>query len=63
VAEPPIETEEPLPGGALIGLGEGIMVEWSEAAFDHVFGGTSPNELRGMNTYTSLPYLEDPALE
>jgi ubiquitin carboxyl-terminal hydrolase 4/11/15 len=63
VAEPPIETEEPLPGGALIGLGEGIMVEWSEAAFDHVFGGTSPNELRGMKTYTSLPKLEDPALE
>ncbi|KAK4156700.1 ubiquitin carboxyl-terminal hydrolase [Chaetomidium leptoderma] len=58
-----VETEDSLPGGALLALGEGIMVEWSETAFDHLFGGTSPNEMRGVKTYVSIPKLEDPALE
>ncbi|EAQ91205.1 hypothetical protein CHGG_03140 [Chaetomium globosum CBS 148.51] len=58
----PIEAEELLPGGALIGLGEGIMVEWNEAAFDRVFGGTSPNESPNMKTYLKAPILEDPGL-
>ncbi|KAL2164269.1 hypothetical protein VTH06DRAFT_3485 [Thermothelomyces fergusii] len=56
-------TEELLPAGALIGLGEGIMVEWNEAAFDLVFGGTTPDEMRGMKTYLNVPTLEDPALQ
>jgi ubiquitin carboxyl-terminal hydrolase 4/11/15 len=64
VAELAIDAEDaPLPGGALIRLGEGIMVEWTEAAFDHVFGGTSLDEMRGVKTYVNLPKLEDPALE
>ncbi|KAL2024662.1 hypothetical protein VTK56DRAFT_6863 [Thermocarpiscus australiensis] len=57
----PIDTENILPGGALIGLGEGIMVEWSERALEFVFGGTSPGE--GMRTYKAVPTLEDPVLE
>lgn len=56
----PIEADEFLPSGALIGLGEGIMVEWSEAAFDRVFGG---NESPNMKTYLKAPVLEDPALQ
>lgn len=52
-----------LPGGALIGIGEGIMVEWSDAAFDIVFGGTGPDEMRGVRTYKDLETLVDPALE
>ncbi|KAL2130537.1 hypothetical protein VTI74DRAFT_6258 [Chaetomium olivicolor] len=55
-------SEESLPGGALIGLGEGIMVEWNESAFDFVFGGSSPNGIQGMKTWTHLEILEDPAL-
>ncbi|KAL2141134.1 hypothetical protein VTI28DRAFT_2759 [Corynascus sepedonium] len=63
-AQSTVETvEEPLPNGALVGLGEGIVVEWSEAAFDHVFGGTTPDEMRGMKTYLKVPTLEDPALQ
>ncbi|KAK4123327.1 ubiquitin carboxyl-terminal hydrolase-like protein [Parathielavia appendiculata] len=63
VSETTLETEDFLPGGPLIRLGEGIMVEWSEAAFDYVFGGTSQNDMRGTRTYVNLPTLEDPALE
>ncbi|KAK0711421.1 hypothetical protein B0H67DRAFT_602227 [Lasiosphaeris hirsuta] len=49
--------------GPLVRLGEGIVVEWSEDAFDYVFGGTSPNDTRGMRTYAAVPTLEDPAIE
>lgn len=59
-----VETpEEPLPEGVLIGLGEGIVVEWSEAAFDVVFGGATPDEMRGMKTYLGVQTLEDPTLQ
>ncbi|KAL2170558.1 hypothetical protein VTG60DRAFT_4666 [Thermothelomyces hinnuleus] len=59
-----VETpEESLPTGALVGLGEGIVVEWSEAAFDLVFGGATPDEMRGMKTYLKVPTLEDPGLQ
>lgn len=63
VARARFETEDFLPGGALIGLGEGIVVEWSEETLDFVFGGTSPGEMRGMKTFKQLQTLEDPALE
>ena len=63
VAEPTLEAECSLPGDALIGLGEGIMVEWNEAAYERVFGGSSPNNTnQGMRTYKNLLKLEDPAL-
>lgn len=58
------DAENTLPSGALIGLGEGLMVEWSEEAFDFVFGGTpSDNGMRGVKTYKNLVTLDDPALE
>ncbi|SPQ22937.1 de57be69-df5e-4200-ad4d-8e6e50567eb8 [Thermothielavioides terrestris] len=64
-AAPAFDVEEDVlpPGGALIGLGEGIMVEWSDAALDLVFGGTSPGDMRGLKTYKAPETLEDPALE
>jgi ubiquitin carboxyl-terminal hydrolase 4/11/15 len=58
-----IDTEDSLPGGALVGLGEGIVVEWSEAALDFVFGGTCRESLQGSKTYKDLPTLEDPVLD
>ena len=36
--------------GLLIRPGEGIAVDWNEAAFDVVFGGSSSNDMRGMKT-------------
>lgn len=58
-----VDTEDPLPGGALIGLGEGIVIEWSEAALDYVFGGSSRDAMQGAKTYKDMPTLEDPALD
>ena len=49
--------------GPLIRLGEGLVVDWSEEAFDVVFGGTAPNDMRGMKTYANITILEDPAIE
>lgn len=57
------DDEALLPNGALIGLHEGIVVEWGEGAFDHVFGGSSPNDMQGSKTYARLQTLEDPALQ
>jgi ubiquitin carboxyl-terminal hydrolase 4/11/15 len=59
----PVDSEESLPGGALIGLGEGIVVEWSEAAFDVVFGGSSTDDSRGSKTWLKVPKLADPSVE
>lgn len=50
-------------GGPLIRLGEGIVVDWSESAFDTVFGGNSPNDMAGMKTYRDVAILEDPGLD
>ncbi len=61
MAEQALEAEC-LPGDALIGLGEGIMVEWNEAAYDQVFGGLSPNAKQGMKTYKDIETLQDPGL-
>ncbi|KXX75992.1 putative ubiquitin carboxyl-terminal hydrolase 12, partial [Madurella mycetomatis] len=59
-----VDADNALPSGAVVGLGEGLMVEWSEEAFDFVFGGTpSDNGMRGIKTYKNLVTLEDPALE
>ncbi|KAL1844377.1 hypothetical protein VTJ49DRAFT_56 [Mycothermus thermophilus] len=55
----PADSEESLPGGALLALGEGIVVEWSEAAFETVFGDSSS----GLRTYQKVPKLADPTLE
>ena len=49
--------------GLLIRPGDGVVVDWNEAAFDVVFGGSSPNDMRGMKTWKSVTVLEDPAIE
>jgi ubiquitin carboxyl-terminal hydrolase 4/11 len=49
--------------GPLVRLGEGIVVDWYERAYDIVFGGDSHDEMRGAKTYTGdLPVLEDPSV-
>ncbi|KAK3368104.1 hypothetical protein B0H63DRAFT_534187 [Podospora didyma] len=49
--------------GPLIRLGEGLIVDWNESAFEAVFGGTVLNGMAGMKTYQNVPTLEDPALD
>lgn len=49
--------------GPLVRLGEGIVVDWYENAYDLVFGGHSTGEMRGVKTYIGdLPVLEDPSV-
>ncbi|KAF5676738.1 ubiquitin carboxyl-terminal hydrolase 12 [Fusarium heterosporum] len=52
-------------GGPLIRLGEGIVVDWNEDAFDKVFGGssTTSSDQQGSPTFTSLATLNDTALK
>ncbi|KIL90912.1 hypothetical protein FAVG1_05607 [Fusarium avenaceum] len=52
-------------GGPLIRLGEGLVVDWNEDAFDKVFGGssTTPSDEQGVPTFLSLDTLNDTALK
>ncbi len=51
-------------GGPLVRLGEGIVVDWSEAAFDTIFNGDSRNDHnRGVKLWTELERLEDPEID
>ncbi|KAH8889372.1 ubiquitin carboxyl-terminal hydrolase-like protein [Thozetella sp. PMI_491] len=62
--ETPGELEEPSSdGGPLIRVGEGLVVDWSEAAFDAFFNGDSANDQRGMKLWTELERLEDPEVD
>jgi len=50
--------------GPLIRLGEGIVVDWSEAAYELLYEGTSPTDMQGMKKWSSKPpVLDDPQLE
>lgn len=57
----PSLTEE----GALINLGEGIVVDWSEEAWDAVFGRDTDEfgDKRGAKTFVGIEKLKDPGLE
>ncbi|OLN81841.1 putative ubiquitin carboxyl-terminal hydrolase 12, partial [Colletotrichum chlorophyti] len=57
--------EDDVPGGPLVRLGEGIVVDWSEESWDMVFGGDSndSDDTRGQKTFLDLEKLEDPALQ
>jgi ubiquitin carboxyl-terminal hydrolase 4/11 len=56
------EDAEDASDAPLIRLGEGLVVDWYEAALDDVFGGLAmPNEDR--RTYTSPETLQDPLVE
>lgn len=51
-------------GGPLIRLGEGIVVDWTEAAWDLVWGGSAYEASgKGIPTYTNPERLADPALD
>ncbi|KAF9875602.1 ubiquitin carboxyl-terminal hydrolase [Colletotrichum karsti] len=54
-----------VPGGPLVRLGEGIVVDWSEDSWDMVFGKDSSDDEdnRGQKTFVELEQLRDPALE
>ncbi|KAH7172283.1 hypothetical protein DER46DRAFT_497790 [Fusarium sp. MPI-SDFR-AT-0072] len=52
-------------GGPLIRLGEGIVVDWNEDAWEKVFGGAAkiPSDEQGAPTFIDLETLTDPALK
>ena len=61
-------TEAPSPpnddDGPLIRLGEGIVVDWTEAAWDLVYGGSAYERSdKGTPTYSNLERLSDPVLD
>ena len=52
-------------GGPLIRLGEGLVVDWNEDAWEKVFGGSPKDseEEQGTRTFVDLDTLHDPALK
>jgi ubiquitin carboxyl-terminal hydrolase 4/11/15 len=48
-------------GGPLVRLGEGIVVDWNDEAWDMVFGGSEPSH--GARTFLDLEMVNDPALK
>lgn len=51
-------------GGPLIRLGEGLVVDWNEDAWNKVFGGSSKTtDEQGVPTYQALETLNDSALK
>ena len=51
-------------GPSLIRLGEAIILEWAPHGFDALFGRdhSDENNMRGANTWDSMPTLDDPAV-
>ncbi|KAI8248309.1 putative zinc protease mug138 [Colletotrichum sp. SAR 10_98] len=63
VAPQPSPLDE-VPGGPLIRLGEGIIVDWTEESWDMVFGKEDrDDDTRGQRTFVEPEKLEDQALE
>ncbi|KAH0596359.1 hypothetical protein MHUMG1_06221 [Metarhizium humberi] len=65
-----IVAPQPMPpavsdGGPLIRLFEGIVVDWTEDAWDAVFGNNTnkPDPARGSRTFVDVQTLHDPALK
>ncbi|KAI1353065.1 hypothetical protein F5Y01DRAFT_67231 [Xylaria sp. FL0043] len=57
--EDPADLSDPVPdGGPLIRLREGLIVDWSDSAYDEVFGSES-----SLETWESCDVLSDPDLE
>ncbi|APA05293.1 hypothetical protein sscle_01g000630 [Sclerotinia sclerotiorum 1980 UF-70] len=59
-----VDSEQDAPDdGPLIRLGEGLVVDWNDDAWDTLFGAyNDKEESRGRPTYTNLPVLHDPEL-
>ncbi|KAL9489372.1 hypothetical protein ACSS6W_001649 [Trichoderma asperelloides] len=66
---PAVESEPTPPavadGGPLIRLHEGLVVDWSEEAWETVFGytGKKQHEAQGAKTFADLETINDPALK
>ncbi|OTA01799.1 ubiquitin carboxyl-terminal hydrolase, putative [Trichoderma parareesei] len=70
VQRSPIVESEPTPpavadGGPLIRLYEGLVVDWSEEAWEAVFGytGKKQDASQGAKTFVDLETINDPALK
>ena len=51
-------------GGPLIRLGEGLVVDWNEEAWERLYTATSKSdELRGTKTFVDLALVPDPTLK
>lgn len=50
-------------GGPLIRLGEGLVVDWWQNAYDEVFGVMANGNDPAMRTYLDLEVIEDPAIK
>lgn len=63
--QPRPQPEARADGGPLIRLGEGLVVDWSEEAYETVFGGSSfgGDESSGVKTFTEPEVLHDSALK
>jgi ubiquitin carboxyl-terminal hydrolase 4/11/15 len=53
---------QPTDDGPLLRLGEALVVDWEDEAYETVFEGEPNDTLRGRNTWENLAKLEDPAL-
>ncbi|KAL9001471.1 MAG: hypothetical protein Q9169_000046 [Polycauliona sp. 2 TL-2023] len=60
------EIESEPQGGALIHLGEQIIVDWTNDGYEALFGGTRLDgepEMRGVPNYDDIPLRPDPELD
>lgn len=48
--------------GPLIRLGEGIVIDWNEDAWEQVYGSTRPNDGCGEPTFHGIETVHDPVL-
>lgn len=58
-AESPDADDRSVDGGPLVRYGEGIVVDWSENAWDEIFGGADVADSEGMPTFVNIESLED----
>ena len=55
-------TADPDSNPPLLKLGEALVLDWNEAAYDALFGGKDADDERGCDTSDNIPVLPDPDL-
>ncbi|KAH8704599.1 hypothetical protein GQ44DRAFT_777964 [Phaeosphaeriaceae sp. PMI808] len=55
--DPDDETDE-----SLVRMGEALVLEWEDRAYEALFGGTTSNDSRGMEALKFIETLEDPEI-
>lgn len=50
-------------GGPLLRLGEALIVDWREEAYETVYFGGPDDTMRGQNHFSDIPMMEDPQLK